>query len=188
MKILRYLGLLSFCLLGACDKAPPPEKPASAPAQVQTPAQPVELSKVPEAVARTPDPIQAPPDTQSVPRLPDKPLLKPIPAVAVHAPAAVPKTTSVPVKNKARANADAVAAPLPKAKLNLNLPPELARQVEPKGKVEPLKNDSVLPPMFEDKNKPQTPFQLNGKLLTNESSRDNRKDVDGAALEFEFKQ
>lgn len=188
MKNLRYLGLLSFCILGACDKAPPPEKPVPAPAQVQIPAQPVELPKVPEAVARTPEPVQVSPATQSVQQPPDKPLLKPPPVVAGHVPASVPKTTSVPVKNKTRANADAAAAPLPRAKLNLNLPPELARQVEPKGKVEPLKNDSVLPPMFEDKNKPQTPFQLNGKLLTNESSRDNRKDVDGAAVEFEFKQ
>lgn len=194
MKILRCLGMLSLCILSACNKAPPPVKPAPAPAQVQLPTQPVELPKVPEAVARVP---AAPAETTGgapttptaqVPPVPDKPLIKPTPAVTVRAPVSVPKNTPAPVKSKRRAEADVVAAPLPKTRLNLNLPPELARQAEPKGKVEPLKNDSVLPPMFVEKNKPQTPFQLNGKLLTNELSRDNRKDVDGAALEFEFKQ
>ncbi|MOA69431.1 hypothetical protein D3C78_1976180 [compost metagenome] len=49
--------------------------------------------------------------------------------------------------------------------------------------------EPLLPEMFGDKS---SPFQLNGKLLNNEMQlqlrNEERREVDGALLEFEFKQ
>jgi hypothetical protein len=82
---------------------------------------------------------------------------------------------------------------LSKPSLDLSLPNDMVDQIEPAGKVAPIINRAVLPQMFsEKKSTKDTPFQLNGRLLSNELQLQRRDEehrpVEGAALDFEFKQ
>lgn len=79
-------------------------------------------------------------------------------------------------------------------KLDLSLPPELVKQMTPPKNVITATRKPVLPQMFGDKDGASGggPFELNGRLLSNEMQlqmrNDNRRDVEGAALDFKFKQ
>ena len=82
---------------------------------------------------------------------------------------------------------------LPAAKLDLSLPPEMVKQLQPLGAVPMPKHKPLLPNMFGEKPEEESPFQLNGRLLSNEMGLQLRNDarqneVEGAALDFEFKQ
>ncbi len=88
-----------------------------------------------------------------------------------------------------------VAKPLPKAKLDLSLPAEMVDNLEPNvGSLSPIqRRKPLLPPMFTEK--PETsdsPFQLNGRLISNEMQlqlrNDSRREVEGAASDFEYRQ
>lgn len=51
----------------------------------------------------------------------------------------------------------------------------------------------LLPPMFTEKPEADdSPFQLNGRLISNEMQlqlrNDSRRDVEGAAIDFEYRQ
>lgn len=76
-------------------------------------------------------------------------------------------------------------------KLDLSLPPEMVEQLEPPKPVVTKQRSALLPPLFEEK-KGGEDFQLNGRLLSNEMQlqmrSDNRREVEGAALDFNFKQ
>ena len=77
--------------------------------------------------------------------------------------------------------------------LDLSLPTDMVKEMAPVGTVAPIANKSLLPPMFgEKKTAPEGPFQLNGRLLNNamklQMRDENRREVEGAALDFEFKQ
>ncbi len=78
-------------------------------------------------------------------------------------------------------------APVPKAKLDLSLPRDLADQLEPGDVIDALSEQPLLPQMFVEKPAPESPFQLNGKLITNEREDDYWRSVEGAELQFEFK-
>lgn len=79
-------------------------------------------------------------------------------------------------------------------KLDLSLPPELVQELEPPAKVVPARRKPILPPMFgtDASSSDSGPFELNGRLLSNEMQlqmrNDSRRDVEGAALDFKFKQ
>jgi outer membrane biosynthesis protein TonB len=79
-------------------------------------------------------------------------------------------------------------------KLDLSLPPELVQELEPPAKVIPARRKPILPPMFDSDSSSSDagPFELNGRLLSNEMQlqmrNDSRRDVEGAALDFKFKQ
>jgi hypothetical protein len=79
-------------------------------------------------------------------------------------------------------------------KLDLSLPPELVQELEPPAKVVPARRKPILPPMFDNNGSSSDarPFELNGRLLSNEMQlqmrNDSRRDVEGAALDFKFKQ
>ena len=92
-------------------------------------------------------------------------------------------------KSKSRKGADVIATDLPKAKLDLSLPKDMVEELKPQGTVEMPKREPILPQMFGEKN---TGFQLNGRLLSNEMQlqlrNEERREVEGAALDFEFKQ
>ncbi|MBT8768342.1 hypothetical protein J7302_19730 [Pseudomonas sp. DB1] len=75
----------------------------------------------------------------------------------------------------------------PNAKLDLSLPEELARQLEQNDVMESLPPSPLLPQMFVEKPAPQSPFQLNGKLITDQREDDYWRSVEGAELQFEFK-
>ncbi|NWB86781.1 hypothetical protein [Pseudomonas gingeri] len=96
-----------------------------------------------------------------------------------------------PIAAKAVPASDALNTKLPPAQLDLSLPQEMVKRLEPLGAVPLSKSRPLLPQLFE-KTPEQTPFQLNGRLLKNEMDlqlrNENRKEVDGAALDFEFKQ
>lgn len=106
---------------------------------------------------------------------------------------APPKKTPAKASRSAdRKKAEVIAAPLPKAKLDLRLPPEMVEKMQPVDQIEADIRKPLLPSMFGEKPASDSPFQLNGRLLSNEMQlqlrNDSRQDVEGAAIDFEFKQ
>lgn len=95
-------------------------------------------------------------------------------------------------KPKARPVSKAVAKPLPKAKLDLSLPKGMVNKLEPDVGEAPVVRKPLLPSMFPTKpESDSSPFQLNGRLISNEMQlqmrNDSRRDVEGAAIDFEFR-
>jgi hypothetical protein len=95
-----------------------------------------------------------------------------------------------PIASKSKPASEVVKTPLPSAHLDLSLPKDMAEELKPIGTVPLPWHDTVLPQMFGDK-AGSTPFQLNGRLISNEMQlqlrNEERREVEGAALEFEFK-
>lgn len=96
-----------------------------------------------------------------------------------------------PIASKSKSPSEVVKTQLPPAKLDLSLPQGMVDELKPIGTVPLPRHDAVLPQMFGDKAS-SSPFQLNGRLLNNEMQlqrrNEERRDVEGAALDFEFKQ
>lgn len=94
-----------------------------------------------------------------------------------------------PIASKSKSASEVVKTELPAAKLDLSLPKDMVDELKPVGTVPMPKREPVLPQMFGGKS---SPFQLNGRLLSNEMQlqlrNEERREVEGAALEFEFKQ
>ncbi len=94
-----------------------------------------------------------------------------------------------PVASKSKPASEVVKTKLPPAKLDLSLPKDMVQQLKPAGTVPMPKHDAILPQMFGEKD---SGFQLNGRLLSNEMQlqlrNEERRDIEGAALDFEFKQ
>ena len=101
-----------------------------------------------------------------------------------------PLKKRAPVSAKSKAASEVAKTKLPPVKLDLSLPEEMAEELKPKGTVALPRRDPILPQMFGDKAGSEA-FQLNGRLISNEMQlqlrNEERRDVDGAALEFEFK-
>ena len=117
-----------------------------------------------------------------------KPAAKP--AVSAKQAAAQKKSSATSKSRSARKSAK---KPLPTAKLDLSLPPDMVRQLRPLGTVPMPAHKPLLPNMFGDKTAQDSPFQLNGRLISNEMGLQLRNEarqneIEGAALEFEFKQ
>lgn len=124
---------------------------------------------------------------------PVKPTAKPVvkkPATASKKTAAAQKRK--PIATKSKSGSEIARTRLTPAKLDLSLPPEMVKELEPIGSVPLPRHQPLLPPMFGEKPQPQSPFQLNGRLLSNEMNlqlrNESRQDIEGAAIEFEFKQ
>lgn len=94
-----------------------------------------------------------------------------------------------PIASKSKPASEVVKTKLPSASLDLSLPKDMVEELKPVGTVTLPRHDALLPQMFGDKS---SPFQLNGRLLSNEMQlqlrNEERREVEGAALEFEFKQ
>lgn len=121
-----------------------------------------------EAQARQAKPAQ---------KAPAKPKPKPKPK---------PKSARKPVSK-------AVAKPLPQPKLDLSLPVEMVNDLEPNVGSSATRRKPLLPAMFTEKPQgDESPFQLNGRLISNEMQlqlrNESRRDVEGAAIEFEYRQ
>lgn len=112
---------------------------------------------------------------------------KKAPVVKKKAPAAKKRAA------KASKSANEVAqTKLPPAQLDLSLPSDMVRHLQPIGTMPKPKSVPLLPPMFGEKPTDNSAFQINGRLLSNEMKlqlrNEERREVEGAALEFEFKQ
>lgn len=76
-------------------------------------------------------------------------------------------------------------------RLDLSLPPDMIKQVTPTSAVSMPTRKPLLPSMFVEKPEEQSPFQLNGRLISNQMGlrlrNENHQEIEGAALDFEFK-
>lgn len=102
-------------------------------------------------------------------------------------PAAVKKRP--PIASKSKSASEVAKTQLPSANLDLSLPKDMVEELDPVGTVPLPKREPILPQMFGDKS---SQFQLNGRLISNEMQlqlrNEERREIEGAALEFEFKQ
>ncbi|WP_408636965.1 hypothetical protein [Pseudomonas aestuarii] len=161
------LLLLALLAMSACDD----EKSTTAvPAEPAKPA----VSVVPPPVADAaptpaPKPLTKPVDQQA--SEPARPKPKPKPAVV-----------SKPVAKK-----DSVVAAPPQADLDLSLPADLFEELQSFVAPDELPSPALLPPLFRAEQAAESPFQLNGKLITNERGDDYLDSLEGAELQFEFK-
>jgi hypothetical protein len=170
--------LLTLLSLVACDQPPVPQ-PAPQPKPPKTEsAKPLPVTPV--APKAEPAPVK--PAVVAKPVEPPVPASPPVAKAAAPAVAAKPKPQSKP---KPAAVVSKPVAPKPQAPLDLSLPAEVFEPLQP---LEPLDESpaTLLPPLFVEKTEP-SPFQLNGKLITNERSDDYWDSLEGAELQFEFK-
>ena len=123
---------------------------------------------------------------------------KPAPAkktVQAKKPAPVKKTAKVkkraPTASKSKSAREVAQTKLAPAQLDLSLPQEMVRHLQPLGTMPQPRNVPLLPPMFDEKPVDNSAFQINGRLLSNEMQlqmrNEERRDDEGAALDFEFK-
>ena len=115
------------------------------------------------------------------------------PAKPVASEKKAPVKKRAPVASKSRSAHEIAKHPLPAAHLDLRLPPEMVKQLHPLGAVPMPAHKPLLPNMFGEKAAEESPFQLNGRLLSNEMNLQLRNEarhneIEGAALDFEFKQ
>ncbi|QVM89792.1 hypothetical protein JYG34_17390 [Pseudomonas entomophila] len=115
-------------------------------------------------------------------------------AQAATGKAAKPAKAAVKSRPKAKAKpaSKAVAKPLAVPKLDLSLPADMVRHLKPDVGDVPPPRKALLPSMFPTKpESDDSPFQLNGRLISNEMQlqlrNDARHDVEGAAIDFEFR-
>ncbi|WP_255263730.1 translation initiation factor 2 [Pseudomonas aegrilactucae] len=154
-----------LCVLGMCLVRPALAMPAAAPVLLaQSATQPAPARNKPSQPAA-------------------KPKAKPVTSK---------KTPARVAKSGRRKAAEVIAAPLPKARLDLSLPPDMVNELQPPSQLGAQVRRPLLPALFQDKPSSDSPFQLNGRLLSNEMQlqlrNDSRQDVEGAAIDFEFKQ
>jgi hypothetical protein len=104
---------------------------------------------------------------------------------------AAPVKKRPPIASKSKPASEVVKTELPSAKLDLSLPKDMVQELKPVGAVPLVRREPLLPQMFGDKSG-NSEFQLNGRLLSNEMQlqlrNEERHEVEGAALDFEFKQ
>ncbi|AIR90342.1 hypothetical protein [Pseudomonas cremoricolorata] len=113
------------------------------------------------------------------------------PAASAKTPARKSNSSRKPVAKKPVSKA--VTQPVPATKIDLSLPKDMVKDLKPELDSSPVAHTPLLPAMF-----PDTPggsdsnFQLNGRLISNEMQlqlrNESRRDLEGAAIEFEFKQ
>ena len=77
---------------------------------------------------------------------------------------------------------------LPATPIDLSVPQELIDELRLGEPVAAQPPEPLLPPLFIEKPKPPSKFQLNGRLLLNEQiNNDYSKSVEGAELQLQFK-
>ncbi|MDV9034234.1 hypothetical protein Q7C30_019250 [Pseudomonas sp. RAC1] len=124
-----------------------------------------------------------------------KPAVKQAAKPVAKKPAKTPSKSAAKAKRKAaksKSVGKAATQPLPNPKLDLSLPSDMVRNLKPAVGATPAPRKTLLPAMFPDKSAgDDSPFQLNGRLISNEMQlqlrNDSRRDVEGAAIEFEFR-
>lgn len=106
--------------------------------------------------------------------------------------AAAKKAQAKKAKRKKAVQSKAVATPVAKAPLDLSIPKEMVSELEPAVGNNTPKRKALLPSMFPENPSQDSAFQLNGRLISNEMQlqlrNDSQRDVEGAAIEFQFRQ
>jgi len=112
-----------------------------------------------------------------------------VPPAEPNKPAVAPKVASKPAPKLAKqpSTVPVEKTKLPKAQLDLRLPEELVERLEPESQTKGPLSEQILPPLFREKTAPKSPFQLNGRLITNDREDDYWRSVEGAEVQFEFK-
>ena len=158
-RVTLVIGLLSLCNVSGVL--------AATPVGDSTPAASVEQ----KASVKKPTPVKKAPATQKK---------------------AAASKKRAPVASKSKSAHEVAQTKLPPAQLDLSLPSDMVRHLQPIGTMPKPKSVPLLPPMFGEKPTDNSAFQINGRLLSNEMKlqlrNDERRDVEGAALDFEFKQ
>ncbi|SDA83958.1 hypothetical protein SAMN03159475_4911 [Pseudomonas sp. NFPP33] len=157
--LLLCLGWLSDC---ERESEPVAQQPAPAPAVVTATVAVAEVAK--------PEPVEPVPPAKVVESKP-VPAAKP-PVVAKPKPVVAPQPKPV--------------EPESKLALDLSVPQELFEQALESETREDL--SPLLPPLFGEKTEVQSPFQISGRLISNERVDDYWDSIEGAELQFEFKQ
>ncbi|WP_462378977.1 hypothetical protein [Pseudomonas sp. Marseille-QA0892] len=178
----RWCVLSVLCVLAACkpEESTRPEKPAE-PAKADHSIPKVTTST--EIGKPLVAPLNPPPAPAYVPEVPE--LALPEMADAGNM-AAVEETKPVAPANKPTIKivkakpkpAPSIKDELPAAKLDMTLPEELIKVVEPDA--EQTADASILPPLFGPRD---SSFSLNGRILKPE----RQEDADGAEIQFEFR-
>ena len=106
---------------------------------------------------------------------------------------AAPQKKRPPIASKSKSASEVVrTTDLPSTNVDLSLPPEMVKQLQPLGSVPIVKRAPLLPPLFGEKPKEDSKFQLNGRLISNELQlqmrNEDHREIEGAALEFQFNQ
>ena len=104
-----------------------------------------------------------------------------------------PTQKRAPIASKSKSARQIAKQRIPSANLDLSLPPDMVKQLQPLGTIPMPKHKPLLPNMFGEKPEQDSPFQLNGRLLSNEMELQLRNEagdrqIEGAALDFQFKQ
>ncbi|MCG4455670.1 hypothetical protein LJY18_20585 [Pseudomonas sp. MMS21-TM103] len=139
---------------------------------------------VPQAPAKPSTSVVPAPAADVAPTPAPKPLTKPVdkPVNEPARPKPKPAVVSKPVAKK-----DSVVVAPPRADLDLSLPADLFEELESLVAPDELPSPALLPPLFREEQAGESPFQLNGKLITNERGDDYLDSLEGAELQFEFK-
>lgn len=189
-RILLPALFLGFCASTLASPAPvaprvdawpglvamPAVSPGNACAEASTQAKPKPKPTATKAETAKPKPKPKPAPTKAEAT---KPKPKPKPATPK------PKPKPTPAKPKP---SKVEQVKLREPKLDLSLPKHLVDELEPRVKQEQHVEQPLLPPMFVEKPPEQSPYQLNGKLITNQREEDYLRSVEGAELQIEFKQ
>lgn len=213
MNVFRCIALSVVVLLSACDAQENPAPKPKVSEQAQSQAKSADAKRTAEPVVKaeaTPSasaPVKAPvhylaPNVPVVPVVTrtdgsasaGKPEKSSVAKAAATKPASDKKRDAVARKSVVESKKTLKATSLSNAKLDLSLPPDLAEELQPAGATKAKPRKPLLPPMFGDKDNSSGggPFELNGRILSNEMQlqmrNDNRRDVEGAALDFKFRQ
>ncbi|MDN6859971.1 hypothetical protein QO207_25565 [Pseudomonas sp. CAN2814] len=191
MKTYRILLVASLALLlAACgdehkDKAAAPTPPAATTAAPAEPA-PATPAPAPKPAAEQPRESEAKPAAAKAIASPKAPAVQ----AATKPEAKAPSKTAAQVHK----TDPAVHKPLPPVKLDLRLPKDLVKQLEPEhpATTVELEDKPILPPMFGEKTD-VSPFSVGGQLIQREPNERQgnddswHSDIKGAEVQFNFR-
>lgn len=199
MNVMRFaLVSVLFVALSACGPDNEPAKPAvkaDTSSKDSTASSAAKSPAVPQAgqadssaeTSVEPAPAAKPEASEQAVKLDLNLKLKPAPKLETDfEPELEPEpVVETPVEKPAVAKP---VAEVPKLKLDLRLPKDLVQELNDADTNE-YSAERALPPMFAPKDAEPEPFELSGKLLMDETGSNGSHDtIDGAQLQFKFKQ
>lgn len=192
MRGLLGLGLL--LALAACDSERPEaeRQPAPAPSVQQEQPAPPPASEPAAPPLPVASPAKVAPEPSAVTPVP--PQRPPSPAAQAPQPAVVPKPSAPSQRAAVIAPPVGMAPKEPARPLDLSLPGDDAERFPlPTDPASVLSEgeegaDALLPPLFQAQEQARPPFELGGRLITNEGAEDGYLDtIQGAELQLRFR-